>query len=439
MTKTIEKTKTGYKKTELGWIPEDWEFINIFESSTLKARIGWQGLTTAEYKETGDYYLITGTDFINGKIKWDTCHYVEKNRYDQDKNIQLKLNDILITKDGTIGKIAFIDNLPKEATLNSGVFVVRPKEKSYLPYYLIHILNSNYFSIFLYKLKTGSTISHLYQKDFVNFKFPIPLKLAEQQKIAEILTCWNKAIEKTENLIEAKTQLKKGLMQKLLTGKVRFKEFVKEEGFKKTKIGLVPKDWEIKKLHEIAKRVTRKNDGNKYEILTISSLAGFLNQSDRFNKVIAGNSLDNYTFLFKNEFAYNKGNSKTYPYGCIFRLEDYEKALIPNVYISFGMFNVSTDYYKHCFIKGMLERQLKRIISSGARNDGLLNVAPAEFFKCLVIYPPIIEEQQKIAAVLTTCDKEIELLNKQLDTLKEEKKSLMQKLLTGQVRVKVEN
>ena len=165
------EVKKGYKQTEIGVIPEDWDVLNLGKSSVLKARIGWQGLTTAEYLKSGDYYLITGTDFKEGYIDWDNCVYVEKERYIQDKNIQIKEDDILVTKDGTIGKVAFIDKVPKETTLNSGVFVVRPINKVYNQRYLYYVLMSEHFKDFLNRLTAGSTISHLYQKDFVFFDF----------------------------------------------------------------------------------------------------------------------------------------------------------------------------------------------------------------------------------------------------------------------------
>ncbi|MDT9702140.1 restriction endonuclease subunit S, partial [Streptomyces sp. P17] len=130
-------------------------------NSTLKARIGWQGLTTKEYLNSGHYGLITGTDFNGGKIVWEGCHFVEKDRYDQDVNIQLKNNDVLITKDGTIGKAAYIENLPFPATLNSGVFIIRPLNDSYEPKYFYYVLMSRFFTEFLNKLAAGSTISHL--------------------------------------------------------------------------------------------------------------------------------------------------------------------------------------------------------------------------------------------------------------------------------------
>ena len=222
--------RAGYKKTEVGVIPEDWKIGNILNNSTLKARIGWQGLTTAEYLKEGNYFLVTGTDFFDGKIKWETCHYVIKERYVQDQNIQLKYKDILVTKDGTIGKVAFVDKITLPATLNSGVFVVRPKNNSYNPQFLYFVLKSFYFDIFLNELVAGSTILHLYQKDFVKFKFPIPT-IKEQTAIANALSDADALISSLEKLIVKKRNIKQGAMQKLLQPK---------EG------------WEVMKLGEVA-------------------------------------------------------------------------------------------------------------------------------------------------------------------------------------------
>jgi type I restriction enzyme, S subunit len=133
-----------------------WVVKKLGEVAVLKARIGWQGLTTAEYKETGDYYLITGTDFQNGFIDWENCFYVEYKRYKQDKNIQINENDVLVTKDGTIGKVAFIKHVPKPATLNSGVFVIRPIEQSFHPEFFYYLLLSEYFVKFLSQLSAGA-------------------------------------------------------------------------------------------------------------------------------------------------------------------------------------------------------------------------------------------------------------------------------------------
>ena len=225
-----------YKLTEIGEIPEEWEISSINKTSLLKGRIGWQGLTTKEYLKNGEYYLVTGTEFKDGTIDWLKCNFVSKERYNQDSNIQIKINDILVTKDGTIGKVAFIDSLILPATLNSGVFVIRPLNNSYYPKFLYYILQSKYFKRFIGTLKAGSTISHLYQYSFSNFAFPNP-PLLEQQKIAEILSHVDDLLESLDALISKKKDIKRGLMQKLLT------RGIGHTLFKMTDIGEIPEEW----------------------------------------------------------------------------------------------------------------------------------------------------------------------------------------------------
>jgi type I restriction enzyme S subunit len=200
---------------------EGWVVKKLGDNAILKARIGWQGLTTAEYKESGDYYLITGTEFSNGYINWEKCYYVEKERYKQDKNIQIEEHDVLVTKDGTIGKVALIKKVPKPATLNSGVFVIRPINNSFNPEFFYFLLLSDVFSKFLGQLSAGSTINHLYQKDFKYFEFCIPKSIEEQVKIAIILSNMDSEIEILEIKLTKYKLLKQGLMQNLLTGKIR--------------------------------------------------------------------------------------------------------------------------------------------------------------------------------------------------------------------------
>jgi len=101
----MQQLLTG--QTRLPGFSGAWSKINISKHATLKARIGWQSLTTEEYLESGTHFLVTGTDFVVGRVNWKTCHFVDKWRYDQDRNIQLKDGDVLLTKDGTIGKVVY--------------------------------------------------------------------------------------------------------------------------------------------------------------------------------------------------------------------------------------------------------------------------------------------------------------------------------------------
>ena len=164
-----------------------YEIKHITDIALVKARVGWQRLTTAEYLDSGEYYLITGTDFQNGIINFDTCHYVTKERYDMDTNIQVHKDDILITKDGTLGKVAMLTEEPKKlATLNSGVFNIHVFDEKIFPRFIYHFFTSKTFTDFVVKVKTGSTIPHLTQQGLVTLNIPIP-PFDEQKKIANTL------------------------------------------------------------------------------------------------------------------------------------------------------------------------------------------------------------------------------------------------------------
>ena len=217
----MQQLLTG--QTRLAGFTGEWSKFNFSEHAILKARIGWQGLRTDEYLRSGDYCLVTGTDFENGSINWNGCYFVDRWRYEQDKNIQLTEGDVLLTKDGTIGKVGFVDSLPSPATLNSGVYVVRPVGNAFEPKFIFYVFESTIFGEFLRKLQAGSTISHLYQKDFVGFSFSAP-NIKEQAAIATVLSDMDAEIEVLERRRDKARQIKQGMMQQLLTGRVRLVE-----------------------------------------------------------------------------------------------------------------------------------------------------------------------------------------------------------------------
>ena len=199
--------------------------------------------------------------------------------------------------------------------------------------------------------------------------------------------------------------------------------------------GVPPKKWSSARLHEITERVREQSGSGNHPIMTISGKHGFLRQDEKFDRFMAGDSVNKYLLLKRGEFAYNKGNSKTYPQGCIYRLE-HESALVPFVYFAFSLGSgLSIDFFAHLFEAGFLNRQLARLINSGVRNDGLLNIYADDFFACEVPVPPRAE-QERIAAFLTLAKGELAALDRELDALRRQKRGLMQKLLTGEWRVK---
>jgi type I restriction enzyme S subunit len=163
----------------------------------------------------------------------------------------------------------------------------------------------------------------------------------------------------------------------------------------------------------------------------ITSMGGFVAQSDKYSRFMAGESLKNYVELHRGEFAYNKGNSRTYPQGCIFRLDGWEKAAVPSVYISFALKGgrLHSAFASQFFGAGGLNWQLKRVITSGARSNGLLNLSVDDFFDCRVPLPPL-PEQKKIAAILSSVDEAIQATEAVIEQTRRVKEGLLQDLLT---------
>ena len=426
LTKSNPKNEQSqnYKQTKVGLIPEDWSEINLGNSSILKARIGWQGLTTAEYLNTGEFYLITGTDFLNGFIDWDNCVFVEKERYEQDKYIQVDKGDILVTKDGTIGKVAYVDNVPLPTTLNSGVFVIRPIRDNYDPKYFYHVLMSKHFRNFLGKLTAGSTISHLYQKDFVYYNFPLPPTLTEQRAIADALSDVDALLSSLEQLISKKQAIKQGAMQELLTppskgGKRlpgfseeweeirlgKWCEFYKGKGLPKSEI---VEDGRFRCIHygelftkydEIIKCVESRT--NKFEnTFTSRSNDVLMPTSD-----VTPNGLATASAIFEDDVILG---------GDVLVIRSNKK-----LHGSFLAFQVYAN------------RQQIMSLVSGSTVYHLYGSDMAKF----KFFTPKIKEQKAIAQVLSDMDQEIEVLEEKKAKYQKVKKGMMQELLTGKIRL----
>ena len=396
--------------------------VNVGQDTTLKARIGWQGLTAAEYRDVGEYLLVTGTDFKDGFVDWDSCHFVDKIRYDQDRNIQLRNGDVVITKDGTIGKVGYIDNLKLPATLNSGVFVIRPKkDKKIDTKYLYYVFTSKIFDEFLSKLTAGSTINHLYQKDFVNFEFEAPNE-TEQKKIAKVLSDTDELIDSLQNLIEKKENIKIGTMQQLLTGKKRLKGFT--EDWNELPLGKVaryrrgsfPQPYGLSKwydeqngipfvqVYDVDKNMKLKED-TKQHISDIAKPYSVFTKKDTVILTIQGSI------------------------GRI-AITQYD-AYIDRTLLIFTDYLVPINKYFFAYIVFELFRVEKEKAAGGT----IKTITKVELSGFIIKIPKTKEEQKAIATILSDMDKEIEALKAKLEKTKAIKEAMMDELLTGKTRL----
>ncbi|MDM1753780.1 restriction endonuclease subunit S [Acinetobacter towneri] len=234
----------------LGEIPNDWINTKVKYEAYVKARVGWHGLKSDDFTDEGPY-LVTGSDFKGTNIDWSQCYHCDLPRYEQDPYIQLKDGDLLITKDGTIGKVALVSNLKddEKATLNSGIFVVRPLRNNFSTKFYFWLLQSKVFKEFVDFNKTGSTIVHLYQDTFVNFEYASPV-LEDQIKISNFLDHEtikiDHLIEKQQQLIELLKEKRQAVISHAVTKGLDPNVPMKDSGV--AWLGEVPEHWKVSAL-----------------------------------------------------------------------------------------------------------------------------------------------------------------------------------------------
>ncbi len=238
----------------VGEIPEGWDVVKIKYVSSLYGRIGWQGLTSNEYQESGPY-LITGTDFTNGHINWDTCVHITLKRYEEATQIQIKNDDLLITKDGTIGKVAIVDELDEKASLNSGVLLIRPiNSRLYAVKFCYYILLSDIFWKWYESNQTGnSTIKHLYQEKFKEFSYPLPpfpVQYAISSHLDTKCSLIESTIEKEREVIGKLKEYRQAVITEAVTKGIRAGVPMKDSGVEW--IGEVPITCSILKFSRVA-------------------------------------------------------------------------------------------------------------------------------------------------------------------------------------------
>ena len=383
-------------------------------------------LTSSKRVYLSDYVNI-GIPFYRGKeiselkkniIPNDILYISESSYLDfKEKYGVPQKDDILITAVGTLGNVLRIQNEDKFYFKDGNLIWFRKISES--SEFLELILEVKKLDI--EKTSIGSTQRALTMVELRKLIFAFPT-LPEQQKISSFLSSVDEKLSQLTRKKELLAQYKKGVMQQLFSGKLRFKDENGKE-FKK---------WEEKRLGEVTYEIKRdlkdKTDLSEMEVLTISSEKGFISQQERFSQVIAGQSLSKYTLLKSGEMSYNRGASKRFKYGCFYVLSNYDCALVPNVYISFG-FQESSDssYFNYLFSTGFANNQLKKYISSSVRLDGLLNINRGDFFS-IKLPVPSLKEQQKIATFLSSIDDKITAITAQISQTQSFKKGLLQQM-----------
>lgn len=237
----------------VGEIPAHWKVERLKFNSYIKGRVGWQNLRSSEFTDEGPY-LITGMHFLDGSIDWDACYHITQDRYEMAPEIQIRKHDVLLTKDGSIGKLAYIDDLPGPTSLNSHLLVIRPLNNRYIPRYLYHLLGSDVFKTYTSINQMGTTFFGITQECVVNFPCILP-SLPEQRAIAAFLDRKTASIDtliaKKEQLIALLQEKRAALISQAVTRGLRPDVPMKDSGV--LWLGMVPEHWEVRRLKRSVK------------------------------------------------------------------------------------------------------------------------------------------------------------------------------------------
>ena len=394
----------------------EWEEQELCDTSVCSIDTGCP-FDSKDFDENGKYLVIT-----NGNIQDDTT-FVNSNdcnriTIDEKSSYHLKKGEILITMDGTVGRSAIVNDYGM--VLAQRVGRLKPIINGYFLYYL---LNTGNFSKTMIAIGHGGTIKHISLDEIGSYKLRVAKSDKEQTRIASLFTSLDKQISCSEAKLDKLRTIKKTLLKKMFasqgekTPQIRFKGFDGE--------------WEEKRLGEIANRLTRRNSNNECDLpLTIASQYGLIDQREYFNFRVASSNITNYFLLKKGEFAYNKSTSDGYPWGSIKRLDRYPMGVLSTLYIIFELKNnsVVSDYVVSYYNTKNWYNSVKKIAAEGARNHGLLNISPIEFFTTNIQLPQNKKEQTKIASLFTALDKQISLQEQKIEKLRAIKKTLLKKM-----------
>ncbi|PXF54822.1 MAG: hypothetical protein C4B57_05730 [Deltaproteobacteria bacterium] len=444
------ENRPGYKKTKVGWIPEDWECLTIKEVCSQPV---------SGFSAKGNAEAVSPNDSNIGVLRLSCIIEGYFNSYENKKVVQADIpkvktpiskDTMLISRSNTeelVGVVCYVEKDYPNLFLSDLIWQVSAKSSEILSIrWLTNLLLTKEYrrKIAARANGTSGSMKKITKGGFLTLPIPLP-PLPEQKKIAGILSVWDRAIEQVGKLIDAKLRLKKGLMQQLLTGRMRFPEFNHEtherhekdkgelpEGWKKSKLGWIPEEWEICPVRQFG-TVTTGNTPSKKEPENYGKGIPWCTAVDMEHKYIVQTEVELSEIGAQKARILPSGAVLITCIASIGKNAIAKVALATNQQINAVIVNNHNDneffYYAAC------QNEHRMLRYAGQTAVPILN--KSEFENMLFIRPHL-SEQRRIASVLSTCDKEIELLKKKQEKLKEQRKGLMQKLLTGEVRVKAD-
>ena len=433
----------------IGILPQNWSLERLNNVARLYGRIGWQGLTADEYQEKGPW-LVTGTDFLNGKVNWASCVHISEKRWEEAWQIKLAPNDLLITKDGTVGKLAIVENMPEKASLNSGIMRVVPIYKDkYSSKYLFYVLQTVVFTEWFKDINAGaSTIQHLFQKDFI---FPLP-PIDEQRFIAAKLETecrrFNRTVATVEKQISILERYRASVIHEAVTHGLDPTVPTKPSGIDWA--DQIPKNWKIRKLkHTLqsfesgtsVRAASYPADRDEKGVLSLSAVFGG-KYNPNANKKIDDDELTRASCPVKSGcLLVSRCNTSEWV-----GLPAYVETGNPNLYLPDKLWQLDSDspdinrfiYYS---MQSKHARDYCAVMSVGS-SPSMQNIASFDLLNMFIVLPSVEKEAKGIADYLdartAAIDAVLDTKRKQLDVLKRRRQSLIYEYVTGKRRINEE-
>ena len=370
--------------------------------------------TTNDYVETGIPFIMA-SDLYNGKVDYLNCKYISEETAKWLRKGFAKEGDVLITHKATIGEIALVKNIDTNyIVLTPQVTYYRVNDYSILNniYLKSYFESANFMNTFKKIASDGSTRSYIgiTKQQELDIRYP---KIEEQEKIASFFSLIDDKISLQGEKVEALKDYKRGMMQKIFSRELRFKD---DEGRDYP-------DWEEKKLGELIKVKSNRNKNSVVDlVLSVSNTKGFITQSEQFeDRVVASSDISNYKIVEKNDFAFNPARINV---GSIARLKLYDKGIISPMYICFRCLDLlDNDYLEYFLMTHSFDVQMKKKLEGSVRQT-----LSAEALGEIRIGLPCLDEQKKIGRFLNSINDKIEKEQEKLDSLNEYKKGLLQQM-----------
>ena len=405
---------------------DDWEQRKL--GDVIEKLTGGASIAPDDYVDVGYRTIPKGAVNSSGVADMSGCKIVSENFF--KKNISSKISSgelvtslrDLVPTAPNMGRIVRICGETEDFLMPQGVYSIIVKERISEDFLITYSNSPEYRKIIMAE-KNGSTQVHIRNGEFLNIDIPLPSH-EEQRKIGEYFKTLDHLITLHQRKCEETKKLKKFMLQKIFPQKGEKDPEIRFSGF--------TADWEQRKLGDLVERVTRKNQDLVSELpLTISAQYGLIDQNEFFDKRVASKDVSGYYLIENGEFAYNKSTSTDAPWGAIKRLDRYENGVLSTLYIVFGIKDnnsVDSDFLVSYYSTNLWHKGIHEIAAEGARNHGLLNIAPIDFFETKLMIPPYIEEQTKIGKYFEKLERLITLHQHKCEELQNIKKFMLQNM-----------